>query len=291
MPNIIEHPSLIEFLNLYFLTIISFFCAALIFTTLGKWQRMQCVQQAPWWLNCSIKTDIVYVIINPVVKIYMRLLPVAVIILPFLIFMKPMQIYSYLVNGYGPLGRLSSISQCIIFVISVDFLSYWSHRIFHKKYLWPIHMIHHAPHDVDWTTAYRFHPLNLALGSWLVASILFMMGISPDNIIPATLLEAMMAYFVHSNLKITLGPFKYFVATPVFHRWHHTHVKEGGASNYGAIFSFWDVVFGTFYFPKNRLPTKYGIENCEIRENYVTQILYPFKKWYLDILEAYNSEK
>jgi len=132
--------------------------------------------------------------------------------------------------------------------------------------------------------------LNLAFGSWMIASILIMMGISPVNIIPATALEAIMAYFVHSNLNITLGPFKYFIATPVFHRWHHTHASGAGTSNYGAIFSLWDVIFGTYYLPEDQLPTTYGIEDIVIQENYIFQIIYPFNKWYQDIRSFYYHD-
>jgi len=272
-----------DYLNLYFLTFSSFISAALFFTIAGKWKYLQIVQQASWWSNKSIKTDICYVILTPAFKICLRFLPVAVIYLLMLIFMEPAHIYMYLVNGYGPLARLPLFAQGLTFIILADLLSYWSRPLFHMKYVWPLHAIHHGPHDVDWTTAYRFHPLNLAFGSWMIASILIMMGISPVNIIPATALEAIMAYFVHSNLNITLGPCKYFIATPVFHRWHHTHAAGACASNYGAIFSLWDVIFGTYYLPNDQLPTIYGIEDIVIQENYVFQIIYPFNKWYQDI--------
>lgn len=277
-----------ELLNVYFISFMSFVCSALIFTALEKFPNLKCVKQAPWWCNNSINIDILYVIINPVFKISLRLLPVAVIILPMLTFMEPMQIYTYLINANGPFGRLSPFTQGVIFIIFSDFLSYWNHRIFHQKNLWPFHAIHHGPHDVDWTTAYRFHPLNLAFGSWLVASIPVVMGVSPINIIPATLIEAIMAYFVHSNLNFTFGSLRYFVATPVFHRWHHTHSVGGEGANYGAIFSFWDVIFGTFYFPDTLLPMTYGIKDCEIEEKYLSQIIYPFKIFYLNIYRHFN---
>ena len=45
----------------------------------------------------------------------------------------------------------------------------------------------------------------------------------------------------------------YLFVTPEVHRWHHSaEVPEGyGYScNYGVEFSFWDVIFGTFYLPQ-----------------------------------------
>lgn len=275
--------SLSDIFYLYSVAFGSFFLAAIFFTALEKCHNLQCTCQAPWWRNSSIKRDIIYVILNPAFKVCLRFLPVALIFVLLMIFFQPMQIYMYLINGSGPLGRFSAFAQCVAFILISDFLFYWSHRIFHGKYLWPLHAVHHGPHDVDWTTAYRFHPLNLAFGPWLVTSLMILLGVSPTNILLVAPLEAIMAYFVHSNLNITLGPFKYFVATPVFHRWHHTYAAEGGASNYGAIFSIWDVLFGTFYFPESRLPSIYGIEDDVIEENFLVQLIYPFNKWLLAI--------
>lgn len=272
-----------EAFHLYSFALLNFFLAAIVFTLVARWPSLTCNEQSPWWMSHSVKSDLFYVIFNPVFKIFLRFIPVALIFGLLLIFMPPEQIYMYLANGWGPLGGLGPVSQCIAFLIISDFLSYWSHRAFHGAFLWPIHAVHHGPHDVDWTTAYRFHPLNLALGPWLVTSVVIFLGIAPANILHLAPLEAFMAYFVHANLNITLGPLKYIIATPIFHRWHHTYASEGGMSNYGAIFSIWDLVFGTFYFPENRLPMKYGIEDIEIEENYLFQLIYPFKKWGKDI--------
>ena len=60
--------------------------------------------------------------------------------------------------------------------------------------------------------------------------------------------------FVHANLNWDLGPFRYVIATPVFHRWHHTAPNEGGNTNFAGTFPLWDILFGTFRMPENRLP-------------------------------------
>ena len=72
--------------------------------------------------------------------------------------------------------------------------------------------------------------------------------------------------FVHANLDWTLGPFKYVIAGPVFHRWHHTAADRGGEKNFAATFPILDVIFGTFYMPAGQLPDNYGIgEDANIR--------------------------
>lgn len=271
--------SISKILGLYELNFLSFIIAAVIFTILNQWPNLRCMYQPPWWANCSIRTDIFYVILNPVFKIILRFFPAAIILVLMSIFIKPMQIYAYLVNGSTPLGTLSPLSQCLVFVLLSDFLSYWFHRLLHKKYIWPVHAVHHGPHHVDWTTSYRFHPLNLVINPWLVTSIMILMGISPVNILLVSPLELFMAYFVHSNLNITLGPFKYLIATPVFHRWHHSYCESGVAMNFGAIFSLWDVLFGTIYLPEKILPNVYGIPDEKIDEGIFNQLIFPFYKW------------
>ena len=45
----------------------------------------------------------------------------------------------------------------------------------------------------------------------------------------AAFVRVFMSAFVHANLNWTLGPFRYVLASPVFHRWHHTALERGGA--------------------------------------------------------------
>jgi sterol desaturase/sphingolipid hydroxylase (fatty acid hydroxylase superfamily) len=109
-----------------------------------------------------------------------------------------------------------------------------------------------------------------------MTTLMIMLGISPQNIIMVAPFEAVMAFFVHSNLKFTLGPLRYIIASPVFHRWHHVKENPGLACNYGAIFSLWDVAFATFYLPRERLPENYGVEHSPVPETFVSQLLFPF---------------
>ncbi len=86
------------------------------------------------------------------------------------------------------------------------------------------------------------------------------------------------AGLVHANLNWTFGPFKYVLASPVFHRWHHTSEAEGMDKNFAPTFPFLDLMFGTFYMPEGKLPTKFGIAGGDkIANSFIGQTLYPFK--------------
>ena len=47
--------------------------------------------------------------------------------------------------------------------------------------MWRYHAIHHSAEEVDWTTSYRFHPVNLMLQPALVTVIMLTLGISPES--------------------------------------------------------------------------------------------------------------
>jgi sterol desaturase/sphingolipid hydroxylase (fatty acid hydroxylase superfamily) len=197
------------------------------------------------------------------------------------------QIADYFEHGRGPLAVLPFWVQLPIYVVASDFLLYWNHRLFHGASLWRFHAVHHSAEEVDWTTAYRFHPVNLWLGSFLVTAVMLFLGLSPTVLLFLVAFDTTTAAFVHANLNWTLGPLKYVVATPVFHRWHHTPLDQGGNSNFGSLLSVWDVLFGTFHMPAHVLPAHYGIDDAKFPQGFVGQTVHPFR----DLIETGVPER
>jgi sterol desaturase/sphingolipid hydroxylase (fatty acid hydroxylase superfamily) len=186
-------------------------------------------------------------------------------------------ISDYIEHGGGPLSILPFWAQVALYLIVSDFLLYWIHRGFHGRTLWRYHAIHHSAEQVDWTTSYRFHPVNVWFGTFFVAALMLFLGIAPAAILFLVPLDTLTAFFVHANLNWTLGPFKYVLATPVFHRWHHTSPAEGGNANFAPLFSLWDVLFGTFYMPESQVPAHYGVDDPDFPEGFLGQLAYPFR--------------
>jgi sterol desaturase/sphingolipid hydroxylase (fatty acid hydroxylase superfamily) len=113
----------------------------------------------------------------------------------------------------------------------------------------------------------------------MVDVILLMAGISPNIMLWVGPFTTFHSAFVHANLNWTLGPFKYVLATPVFHRWHHTSLEEGGNTNFASTFPLWDIMFGTFRLPESRLPDNYGIDDQPSFPSEIAgQMAYPFRK-------------
>ena len=142
--------------------------------------------------------------------------------------------------------------------------------------------MHHSSEDLEWISAARFHPINLFFGAVLADVAMLLAGISPNIFVVLGPITIAHSVFVHANLDWTLGPFKYVIASPVFHRWHHTTAERGGEKNFfAATFPVLDLIFGTFYMPnympKGVLPDRYGIADKEFPAGFGAQLAYPFK--------------
>jgi sterol desaturase/sphingolipid hydroxylase (fatty acid hydroxylase superfamily) len=255
---------------------------AVVFAVLTLFPSQACNPGRPWWRNPGLATDICYILLIPFAAPYMRmsLMIGGAALLSGVVTIE--ETADYFEHGRGPLAVLPFWVQVSIYVVASDFLLYWTHRLFHGASLWRFHVIHHSAEEVDWTTAYRFHPVNLWLGSFLVTAVMLFLGLSPTVLLFLVAFDTTTSAFVHSNLNWTLGPLKYVVATPVFHRWHHTPLDQGGNSNFGALFSLWDVLFGTFRMPEHALPAHYGIDDPQFPPGFLGQTVYPFR----DLIET-----
>jgi sterol desaturase/sphingolipid hydroxylase (fatty acid hydroxylase superfamily) len=250
---------------------------ALAFTALACFESQQGSKGKVWWKNPGLGTDITYGLVHAVAAPYFKL-PIF-IVLTFLMSgsMTPDQINDYFANGKGPLSALPFWAQGIFYLVVGDFLMYWLHRMFHNASMWRFHAIHHSATQVDWTTTYRFHPVNIILQPALVSMIMLFLGIRPDVMAFFLAFDILSAAVVHANVNWTFGPLKYVIASPVFHRWHHGPADEGGSSNFAPTFAFWDYLFGTFYMPEGKLPQNFGVDDRHFPEGYVNQLIYPFK--------------
>jgi sterol desaturase/sphingolipid hydroxylase (fatty acid hydroxylase superfamily) len=181
-------------------------------------------------------------------------------------------------SGLPPINHLPIWFQACLMLLATDFLQYWMHRLFHNSGLWKFHAIHHSSEHVDWLSSARFHPVNIILYSTSMNAIVFMLGFSPTAFGELFLFNVIYSPLVHANLNWNYGPFRYILASPVFHRWHHTMPEEGGNKNFAPTFPFIDLMFGTFYMPKGVQPTNFGAPHDNISGNLFNQLAYPFRK-------------
>lgn len=240
---------------------------------------MPCNPGMHWWKDKRAAfTDLVYWLILPMfIRVCRTMMLFAGVALLFGA-SDGEALRAFFKEGYGPLKELPIWLQGILILLISDLMLYWIHRGFHTRRPWKFHAVHHSPKQLDWLSTQRFHPVNSLLAFGLVDTIMLLMGFAPEALVWLGPFNIAFSAFVHANLNWTFGPFKYVLASPVFHRWHHTGVKHGGMKNFAPTFPFLDVAFGTFYMPKGKRPESYGIHDDDFPEDFWGQFLYPFRK-------------
>lgn len=237
-----------------------------------------CNPSLKWWQDKrAVLTDSIYWFIVPIFTRYISLLLVLWVGFMLTGTTDGDKIVTAL-NGHGMTGSMPLWGQIILLLLLSDIYMYWSHRIFHLDFAWPIHAVHHSPKNLDWFSTKRFHPINEFFSFTLVNAIALYIGFSVESLVILAPLNTFHSALVHANLNWTFGKFQYVLASPVFHRWHHTGVDEGGSKNFAPTFPFLDVIFGTYYMPKDKLPENYGVDDPHFPEDFIGQFYYPFRK-------------
>lgn len=156
---------------------------------------------------------------------------------------------------------------------------YWGHRWSHEiPLLWRFHSIHHSPDAVDFLTNSRAHPLDMVFARLCGIAPLYALGLAQGAATPALIvvLGTMWGFFIHANLRWRLGWLEWLVATPGFHRWHHTNDSHRDR-NYAPLLPVLDVVFGTLYLPRRAAPPSYGIDT-PMPDSLTGQLLHPLRR-------------
>ena len=161
------------------------------------------------------------------------------------------------------LRGLSSVPKIICGLLIVDFLLYWVHRAMHvSPLLWKTHRFHHTPKKLFWLSGSRTSFLHLFL--FAIPEVVVPFGILKMNAEEAAIgfsIAVVVNLWVHTNLKINLGPLGWFFITPDYHRIHHAsnHLSD---TNLGFIHTLWDRLFGTYVDPKTvETPFQLGIND------------------------------
>lgn len=141
------------------------------------------------------------------------------------------------------------LSQLMIAILAFEFVSYWFHRALHAvPWLWRIHAVHHSDTELDFTTTYRNHPLELYINVPLTVPVILMLGFPVAVVICYQLLKTSISIIAHSNIRLPEAIDQYLkliIVTPDYHRLHHCSDNKHTDSNYCAAFPLFDYLFGT----------------------------------------------
>jgi len=181
-------------------------------------------------------------------------------------------------KSYGVAAYQPSWLQLIEIVVVADFCAYMFHRLLHQfPFLWRFHEIHHTSKQMDWLANVRLHPFDKFLGDCMQCVPIFCIGFADGPMLTYLILLAFQGFLNHSNIKLHFGPFRWVVASPQFHHWHHSSDPRAHNRNFAAHLPIFDLIFGTLYLPPGRaIPAKYGVSDS-VPEGLIGQVIYPFR--------------
>ena len=237
--------------------------------TLPRKRRLPLLRHGLW-------TDIAYWLFTPLVTRAATRITVIIAVVPVAWFIYGHVDRAVIVAGWGPVSRLPLWEQALGMLIIGDFIGYWMHRAFHGRRLWPFHAVHHASRELDWLSSVRLHPVNDAAMRVASAVPLLAIGFSPTALAGLAPFLTLLAILVHANLDWDWGPLRTVIASPCFHRWHHTDEEEARDKNFAGLLPLWDIMFGTYYMPRARTPSRFGTTS-PVPEGLIGQLIFPFR--------------
>jgi sterol desaturase/sphingolipid hydroxylase (fatty acid hydroxylase superfamily) len=224
--------------------------------------------------NDDVKTDIFHLLVSQIM-----LPPLLDAGLRALMLLAALKVSAFMGADLWP-AHWPVVVQLAMALLISQFGEYWVHRSMHEvPFLWRFHSVHHSPRRLYWLNAARFHPIDTAAANIVALGPLLLLG-APDNIlILFSVWVAVHGVFQHCNIDIKLGPLNYLFSQAELHRWHHSLKLEEANSNYGNNIIFWDIVFGTLYYPKDKQASdRIGLDKLDnFPQTYLKQLLVPFR--------------
>lgn len=152
-------------------------------------------------------------------------------------------------SGQGVLSSTHSegVKALLAFVL-LDLTMYLWHRSNHQfEWLWRFHKVHHSDRAMNVSTAFRLHVVEVIFTVAVKALFIVVAGDDATLVVASEALITLCVLFHHAHIKFRgerlLG---WVIIMPYLHRTHHSTVRAEHDSNYGAVFSCWDHLLGTF---------------------------------------------
>ena len=137
----------------------------------------------------------------------------------------------------------------LLAILVFEFIAYWFHRALHTvPWLWRIHAVHHSDTELDVTTTYRNHPLELLVNAPLTIPIILLLGFPVAVVVAYQLIKTSVSVVAHSNIRLPSATdrfLRYLIVTPDYHRLHHCSERRFTDSNFCAAVPLFDYLFGT----------------------------------------------
>lgn len=162
----------------------------------------------------------------------------------------PNGIVAQAIAAVEPLNRVGGpVLLLLLLLIAKDFVSYWVHRAFHHfPLLWRFHAVHHSTRNLSaWNNlAHPFEAVFQIIPLFLIGMLIGSSGLDAAGLF---LLVAFHTDYLHMSAPVKLGFFGAVIVDNQHHFLHHSRDPADYNRNFGTLFKFWDVVFGTYKKP------------------------------------------
>jgi len=179
-----------------------------------------------------------------------------------------------LAEQYSDKGLLNviknPIGKAVLSFLALDLLLYSWHKASHSfDCLWMFHKVHHTDPNLNVSTAFRAHFLEIVIINLLKAVLIVVLGIQEAWVLANETILTFFTMLHHTNISFRgerlLGQ---IVITPYLHRVHHSVKRSEHDRNYGSVLSLWDRLFGTLTELK---PVEIGIKDS-VKQDLVSLI-------------------
>jgi ornithine lipid hydroxylase len=250
-------------------TYVPILVAAALVTALELWVPHRREWQPP---RAEVRTDLAFMIV-----VQLAFPPIVAFVFTYAL-IEPARALNLPLTGLWPHAWPGWL-QAVLMIFVVDFLRYWLHRAAHENdTLWRLHSVHHSVEQLYWLNTARFHPLEKMLQMLLDSLPFLLMGVDPHVLSLYYLAYSTNGFFQHCNIELRYGFLNYLVGSAETHRWHHSRIARESNANYGNTVIVWDLLFGTWFLPKEREIGDLGLQDPTYPRSFLTLMGAPFRR-------------
>jgi sterol desaturase/sphingolipid hydroxylase (fatty acid hydroxylase superfamily) len=174
--------------------------------------------------------------------------------------------------------RIGLFGTILLTVVLMDFLIYWRHR-FEHRFLWRIHAAHHSVTELH--AANSFGHFVEALPHLLIVLIPLSLIDFGGLEVPLAVIMSMsvLQLYIHSPVTIEFGKARVLLVDNRYHRVHHSIQPRHFEKNFGILFTLWDRMFGTAYFPCDDEWPDTGVQGIEPPRSIADYLAFPITRF------------
>jgi sterol desaturase/sphingolipid hydroxylase (fatty acid hydroxylase superfamily) len=149
-------------------------------------------------------------------------------------------------------------------VVLLDGWHYLFHVLAHKvPLLWRFHVMHHNADHMEATAAMRFHAAEIAVQSLLSLPVYALLGVTIFEVLVYQVILLPVALFHHADIRLPgwlERGLRVVIVTPGMHLLHHSRWERETDSNFSAVLSVWDRLFGSYRWRDDLRTVEVGID-------------------------------